>query len=261
MPTPHADIERPYPYLSADGVADRPNLLLDLPIGEPRNLTIGRMGYQGPGVASDVVPATLSRVLVNVNDRVEGENRVVALHGGLVGVAQDSDGALVPVAGWHIAPAQVEIDDVIDRIIRDHETTPPQDARWLYAPADLVAVYRRLGSAALFNGAWRILPVADHGQVRGGYRNGLLLTIIELADGRSIGAAVDLVTETTHWVVYCAEADASGSPAPLGRPQRLIDDPADIKVYGTSLTLLLDAALDSGGDITHLETGRLQQLE
>jgi hypothetical protein len=32
-------------------------------------------------------------------------------------------------------------------------------------------------------------------------------------------------------------------------------------VYGTSLALLLDAALDCGGDIAHLETGRLDQLD
>jgi hypothetical protein len=42
---------------------------------------------------------------------------------------------------------------------------------------------------------------------------------------------------------------------------RLVDDDADIPTYGTSLALLLDAALDSGGDITHLQTGYLHQLE
>jgi hypothetical protein len=41
----------------------------------------------------------------------------------------------------------------------------------------------------------------------------------------------------------------------------LVDEPADVPVYGTSLALLLDAALDSGGDISHLETGRLDQLD
>ncbi|MEU3458265.1 hypothetical protein ABZ671_32505 [Micromonospora sp. NPDC006766] len=42
---------------------------------------------------------------------------------------------------------------------------------------------------------------------------------------------------------------------------RLVDDPADVPVYGTSLAQLLDTALDSDGDITHLETGRLDQLD
>jgi hypothetical protein len=36
---------------------------------------------------------------------------------------------------------------------------------------------------------------------------------------------------------------------------RVVDE--NVPVYGTSLAMLLDAALD-GGDIAHLETGRLQ---
>jgi len=32
-------------------------------------------------------------------------------------------------------------------------------------------------------------------------------------------------------------------------------------LYGTSLALLLDAALDSAGDIAYLEAGRLDQLD
>ncbi len=62
---------RLYPYLLSSGGVDRPNPLLELPIDEPRELTFGRMGYEGPGVRSDAVPATLSRVVVNVNDRIE----------------------------------------------------------------------------------------------------------------------------------------------------------------------------------------------
>jgi hypothetical protein len=42
---------------------------------------------------------------------------------------------------------------------------------------------------------------------------------------------------------------------------RLVGEPADVSVYGTSSAWLLDAALDSGGDIAHLETGRLDQLD
>jgi hypothetical protein len=42
--------------------------------------------------------------------------------------------------------------------------------------------------------------------------------------------------------------------------EALLDEAADVPVLGTSLALLLDAALDSGGDVAHLETGRLDQL-
>jgi len=97
-------IARLYPYLGGDGVFDQPNPLLQLPIDEPRDVTVDGRSYHGVGVGSNQVPALLSRVVVNVNDRVEGDNRVVALHAGLVGVAQDGDGALRPVAGWYLAP-------------------------------------------------------------------------------------------------------------------------------------------------------------
>ncbi|WP_158647097.1 DUF4419 domain-containing protein [Actinoplanes sp. ATCC 53533] len=247
---------RLYPYLKADGVVDRPNPLLDLPIGEPRELASGRLGYSGPGVRSDTVPATLSRVIVNVNDRAEGDNRTVALHAGLVAVAQDRDGALRPVAGWHLTPAQPQIDDAIDRIVRDHHATPPQDDQLLFASADLAALYRSIGSASLFDGAWRIRPVEEHGHVRRGHGRRSIVTVIDLADGRTIGAAIDYTTQSLHWLACHLEQVTNEEPALVLR-----GEPADVPLYGTSLTLLLTAALETGGDISHLETGRLDDLD
>ncbi|MGI8332715.1 DUF4419 domain-containing protein [Actinomadura scrupuli] len=253
---------RLYPYLTGQGEVSRPNPLLDLPIDEPRDVTTDdEMGYRGPGIRSDRVPATLSRVIVNVNDRAGAENRAVALHAGLVGVAQDDDGALRPVAGWYLAPATVEIDDVIDRIVRDHETDPPRPHRLFYASADLAAVYRRVGSATLFDGAWRLRPVADHRRVLRGEGQCQIETVIDLADGRSICAAIEFSAQIFHWVLCRIEKAAPGPPGTPNSRFRLVDEPADVPVYGTSLALLLDAALDSGGDISHLETGRLDQLD
>ena len=241
-----------YPYLESNGTIHRPNPLLDLPIDEPRNLTTDNRGfYKGPGIVSDKVPAALSRVVVTVNDQFVGDNRVVALHGGLVGVAQDGDGALRPVAGWHLTPAAVEIDDVLERIVRDHVTTQPEPAGWRLAPAELVAVYRRIGSARLFGGAWRLLPEKEHRTVWRGAGLATISAVIDLSDGRSIAAATDHWMRA-HWVV-CTVAGSS--------TDRLVEDPDDIPVYGTSLAILLDAALDSGGDIAHLETGRLADLD
>jgi len=80
---------RLYPYLTGDGVLNEPNPLLELPIDEPRDVTADDdMVYRGPGIRSDSVPATLSRVRVNLNDRGRGDNQAVALHAGLVSVAQ-----------------------------------------------------------------------------------------------------------------------------------------------------------------------------
>ncbi|WP_326560012.1 DUF4419 domain-containing protein [Micromonospora sp. NBC_01796] len=253
-------VARLYPYLRRDGGVDRPNPLLDLPIGEPRELTSsGRMGYDGPGVRSDVVPATLSRVIVNINDMVDRDNYTVVLHAGLVAVAQDSDGALRPVAGWHLSPAVPQIDDVIDRIIRDHHATPPGDEHLFFASADLAALYRAIGAASLFDGVWRLRPIAEHGLLFRGPDRWSIITVIDLADGRSIGAAVDHTTQTMHWLT-CRVEEIS-NPGPSGPRLVLRDQPADVPVYGTSFSMLLAAALDTGGDISHLEVDRLDRLD
>jgi hypothetical protein len=253
---------RLYPYLTNNGVTGEPNPLLDLPIDQPRDLTAtGGFGYQGPGIRSDRVPAVLSKVTVNVNDIVGGDNRVVALHAGLVGVTQDDDGALRPVAGWHLAPAAADINEVIDRLIASHQVTPPSPARMWIASAEVTAIYDRIGSATMFGGSWRLVPVAQHRQawVAGSHRS--ILAIIDLPDGRSIAATTGKTGQITHWITCRLTETGTGHPAGL-RPRRahLADDPADVPVYGTSLALLLDAALDSGGDIAHLETTRLGHL-
>lgn len=251
-------IARLYPYESAAGAFDRPNGLLDLPIGEPRDVTTGNRSYSGPGIRSDTVPATLSRLIVNVNDLVAGDNRTVALHAGLVGVAQDDDGALRPVAGWHVSRGTVEIADVIDRVISGHETSAPREPqrRSYEAPAELVAVYRRMSSASLFDGQWRILPVDEHVEVDCGAHGDHITAFIELADGRHIGWISDYRTQTFHLVSCRFERVKTDDPIQPYR-HRLIGEPAGVPVYGTSLALLLNAALDSGGDITPLETTHL----
>jgi hypothetical protein len=154
----------------------------------------------------------------------------------------------------------VEIDDVIDRIVREHEVTPPQTTRLSGGCAELVALDRRIGSVTLFDGAWRLPPFRErrlHWSP-----DWSITTVIELADGRSICAATDVRRQATHWVVCHAEPVTAAGPVLVYPLEfRMLDDPADVLVYGTSLALLLQAALDSGGDITHLETGRLDQLD
>ncbi|MEU8804220.1 DUF4419 domain-containing protein [Spirillospora sp. NPDC048819] len=253
---------RLYPYLIGGGEAAEPNPLLELPIDEPRNAATDPNGfYLGPGIRSDRVPATLSRVRVNVNDRAGRVNRALALHAGLTSVAQDHDGALRPLGGWYLAPATVEIDDVIDRIVRDHAADPPQPHRWHYASAELAAIYRRIGSATMFDGAWRLRPASDHRSILRGADQRLIKTVIDLADGRSISAAIDFDTQSFHWIACRVEQADAEPQGPPNHRFRLVDEPADVPVYGTSLALLLDAALDSGGDISHLEIGRLDQFD
>lgn len=249
-------ITRFYPYLAGTTV-DVPNPMLDLPLGEPSGVTPSPDSfYRGPGIRSTAVPATLSRVIINVNDRGAGDNRVVALEGGLVAVAQDPDGALRPVAGWHVAPAAVQIDDVIDRIVTGHDTTPP-DGLGPEGSADTVALYSRIGSATLFGGRWRLVPHTEHRRFRIGGSH-VASALVELADGRSIASVVDHDTQTEHWLL-CRVAD-DPSPKGFGRLGELAGDPADVPMLGTSLAMLLQSALDADGDIAHLETGRLDRF-
>ncbi|GHJ44032.1 hypothetical protein Cs7R123_13740 [Catellatospora sp. TT07R-123] len=249
-----------YPYLDRLGVLDHPNPLLELPLDEPRDIAADEGRYHGPGVRTSEVPAILSRAVVEVNDRVGGDNRAVALHGGLVGVVQDGDGALRPVAGWHLAPAPVDIDDVLDRIAAEHDIEPLTHD-WYTGTREVVALYRRLGAVSLFGGAWRLVPpellrVIDYGAAD---RYDFLMAVFDLPDGRVLGYLVDGRTETTYWAAVrpVAQQNPDGTPAPL---ERMAEAPAAVPVYGTSLAFLLNAALDSGGDIAHVETERLDAV-
>jgi hypothetical protein len=225
---------RLYPYLKGDAF-DEPNPMLDLPLDQPRDTA------DPPGIPSSSVPAVLSRVTVNL---VGGPLPAVELRGGLVAVAQDEDGALRPVAGWHLARAEVRIDDVIDRMERDHRVTPPESQPVFNASADLAALYRRIGSATLFDGAWRLRRHDEHTTwERAGLREDVL-QVIDLPDGRFVGAVADHETQTTLWLTA-----------------RAGDDPGDVPTYGTSLAALLSAALETGGDLGRLETGRLIDLD
>ncbi|MER7282495.1 DUF4419 domain-containing protein [Dactylosporangium sp. NPDC000244] len=253
-------ITRFYPYLTG-ARTDRPNPMLELPIGEPRDVTPApRAAYEGPGITSKRVPATLSRIIVNVNDQSSGDNYAIALHGGLVGVAQDDDGALRPIAGWYVAEAPFEFDAVFDRLVREHPTTPPaaeSDSGAEFVPAEVLALYGRVGSATLFDGAWRLIPAAARTHIQGLRGVDEMMTLIELPDGRWLASAADIDAQRVHWIV-CRRlhSEQIGAYTAL----YLADDPADVPVLGTSLPMLLDAAMDSGGDIAHLVTGRLADL-
>ncbi|WP_084425320.1 hypothetical protein [Kibdelosporangium aridum] len=85
---------------------DGPNPLLDSPISQPENDSTTEHG-----IRSDNAPATLSKVVIHVQER---DNHAVALHAGPVGVAQDDDFVWRPIVGWHLTRASIEMGDVID---------------------------------------------------------------------------------------------------------------------------------------------------
>lgn len=252
-----------YPYLNYSAALNDPNEMLDLPIDEPKGLTSAdQRWYTGPGLRSSAVPATLSKVAIRVNDQAAGENLTVALHAGLVGVTQDDDGALRPISGWHLMTAEPQIDDIVDRILRDHVATAPEPSRRrpVQGSSETVALFERIGTASLFGGAWRVLPIHEHRTVFRGFDLLSINTVIELADGRTLGEARSRVADETYWVVGRVVPEVLDGPIQLMNGI-LLDNSADVPVYGSSLAMLLDVALETGGDISRLETGRLSQLD
>ena len=246
-----------YPYLKGGAVADEPNPLLELPIGEPRDVAADRRGrVECPSIRSDQVPATLSQAVVRINDRDSGRNWAVALHAGLVGVTQDSDGALRPIAGWHLTEATAQMGPVLDRIVRDHEATPPVEVWHFAASAEVVELYTRIGSASLLGGEARIVSAAERREVFGGMGRRSLQGVVELADGQTIAMATG--PEDFHWVLCRFErGDGEGQWQLVGRR-------AEVPVLGTSLATILDVVLDREdparlalGWLADLESGRL----
>jgi len=238
-------ITRFFPYLKVGGVVGHPNPMLDLPLGEPKNLPPSDGFYSGPGLRSDAVPDTLSQASVHVVDHVAGAQRKVTLHAGVVAVAQDDDGALRPIAGWHLERSTVNIAEVVDRIIAEHATTPAK-GRHFDGPAEMIAIYSRIRSASLFGGVWNLVPPAHYHWFA--VEDFYVQPLFELVDGRSVCCAVNHMRGAVHWIVGRVRAD------------KLVDDPSQVRVLGSSLAAILDGTLDSNGEVDHLEVGRLDAL-
>lgn len=253
-------IARLFPYVVGDGVPGaRPNLLLELPLEEPGDLTDGVRPDRVCGVRPEDVRAMMSRVVVHLEDRSSDVRRAVALHGGLVSVAQDATGALYPVAGWHLTSADAELEDLFDRIEQEHVVTAPG---WVegHGDADVEAMYQRMGSATLFGGGWRL--ERPDGVRRVILDGGFTVTpVFDLPDGRAISWVHRSRDQECHWAVCRLEEVLTDSG--LGfqlRHFEFADDPAEVWLYGTSFAELLKVALDNGGDIDSLRSGRLAEL-
>jgi hypothetical protein len=252
-------ITRLYPYLRGTGRADQPNPMLDLPLGEPSGWTDdNHRGYGGPGICSNDVPDTLSTVGVHVVSEPDRSVGAVALHAGLVAVAQDRDGRLIPTVGWHLTAAAVPpIDDLIDRIIAEHETTPavPPERPSLppYGTAEVIAIRTRIGTASLFGGAWTLQPayrtvperigswpgyVTRENSVSIG--RGQLNLLFDLPDGRVLGR-LHRPWHDERWIV-----------TDLAEPVDLLD-------VGPSLAAFLHGALESDGEWEHMVVGSVDR--
>jgi hypothetical protein len=227
-------ITRLYPYVKGNGAVDVPNPMLALPIDEPRRIKPGKH-YSGPGLRSDSVPSTRSRVRIHL---VNGSSTPgsVALEAGVVAIAQEPDLALRPLIAWRLARGTVEIEEVVDRVLADRRTTVVEARGQRYeleGPAEVIALYRRLEAATLFepSHAWRIRAPWEHHRLEMKGRE-QVCCLIDLPDGRRVGYRSDPRTDLIRWYL-CKPGESKAATIDLG----------------TSLAAILDAALDADGAI------------
>ncbi len=162
-------IGRLYPYLEGEGKLDWPNPLLDLPLVAPQDASAG--------VSIRSFSSVTSSVDLDVVDEA-GARSTILLEAGVLAVAQDADGRLVPTAGWIARPGVPRIDDVVARIEAEADEVEPPDGR-ATGPAELIAIFDRIGGALIHGwrlGSGRHQEFGDH----------WVTPVLRRADGRFI---------------------------------------------------------------------------
>jgi hypothetical protein len=254
-------IARLYPYLEGQGSMSSTNPLLELPIDQPNDGTEDEW-YEGPGVGLRDIRTTWSTALVRVSDEVAGRKYEVQIEAGLLGVAVESDGGLRPFAGWMVRERSTSILDVLERIVREHETTrtklSEREAMIFSGNADVMAMRDHFDGATLFSGpeAWTIRPWRARDRVELRLPNGRTTEVVRLIDlpgDRFIG-----MDDTRRGPVYCL-GDATlvepYDPARTGgielRPRTVCSrEPANaLPVIGKALGDILAYALEHGGAV------------
>jgi hypothetical protein len=263
-------VTRLYPYVEVQGALNHPNPMLELPIDEPKQRTTKtNRAYNGPGLRSASIPATVSRANVRIVDQVEQTHRSIDLIAGVVAVAQDSDGALRPIAGWRVENVTLRIEDVVERIKKDHafEAAGKRDERRpIHGSAEVLAFYSQLERATLFAGdrKWNIRAPRERSFV-GIERAGqyMIECVADLPDDKSLCVASEHRTGKEYWLV-CRIEESKPEPDGIASmwPPRAVamDLPSEIVVLAGSFAAILDAAMDSGGDIASLEVARFDSM-
>ncbi|GLW34387.1 DUF4419 domain-containing protein [Actinoplanes regularis] len=94
----------------------------------------------------------------------------------------------------------------------------------------------------VYDGAWRLRPFDSCYDLGGHW---WIAPVFDLSDGRSLCVVGEFASDRNYWTI-AHWAD-----------RKLVDDPAGLRVFGQSLAELLEVALDTGGDVTHLDSGAL----
>ncbi|HEX4455073.1 MAG TPA: DUF4419 domain-containing protein [Kofleriaceae bacterium] len=246
-------ITRLWPYLQISGTVDRRNHMLELPIDEPKQKTVGvfkkRIVYDGPGVSSDTVPATLSRARLRIVNHATQALGAVELVAGVTAVVQDANGALMPISGWHVEPATQRMADVIERIFaEDHAVRGAHDG--VSGDAEVVELFSSIREATLCSGKWQLAQPVNV-ELEGHYD---VWRIAKLPGDFALCSAHRF--NATRWIV-CRVKDVHIDGA---LPHcRAIDPPDQVHVLAGTLAEILDAALDTDGDLAPMIVGTLAQ--
>ncbi len=254
---------RLFPYLKNAGRYDRVNRLLEYEIGK----VPGEIGKwkESAGIIPGDAPLGTSQVLVSLVDQgAGGGDHDVILEGGLLGVSQDEDGRLEPMAGWLARPASASIAAVLARIEAAHRVEPVRPTlaaggNGLMGPADIVTLFRQVHEAKLFADpvAWHLRAHAEHEQIdvptaRG--RSFDVARVLDLPDDTCVAMA--RVQAGTSWVrlrLADLEPLQPAEPLPAGLTAELVprratrQHAADVPVLVGTLAEILTHALDSDG--------------
>ena len=244
-------ITRLWPYLKINSAVDTRNYMLELPIDEPKQKTVGffkkRTVYDGPGVSSNTVPATLSRATLRIVNQETKTLGAVELVAGVSAVVQDASGGLKPISGWHVEPAKKRMADVIERIFAEHHAVRGAHEH-VSGDADIVELFSTIREATLFAGKWQLAePMMV--QLEGHYE----VWRIAKLQGNFALCATGSFSNVRFIVCRVRE------PAPNTMQCIAIDPPDQVRVLAGSLAEILDAALDTDGDVSPMIVGTLAQ--
>ena len=262
-------IARLFPYLKNAGRYDQVNRLLEYDIGNVPT-KIGKW-EESAGIIAGDAPLGTSQVHVTLVDHgAGGGDRDVILEGGLLGVTQDEDGRLEPVAGWLARPASASIAAVLVRIEASHRVESVRPAilafrDGLIGPADIVTLFRQVHEATLFADpmAWHLRPYAAHEQIKVPTALGQtfdVARVLDLPDGSCVAMARGQAG--TSWVrlrlselepLQPAEPLPEGLPVDLAGTQIQVratrQHAAEVPVLVGTLADILTHALDTGGSL------------
>jgi hypothetical protein len=171
----------------------------------------------------------------------------------------------MPIASWHVEDATLQIADVIAKIVARHPVVRPEpgeDRPRPGGPAEVVELFDQIERATLFAGerAWRFQTAVD------AYfkdQDGIpwsFQRIAFLPGGTSLCGATRWRGERETRYVLCQldERVSLGPDDPVTAV--IVDEPSQMPLLAGSLAQILDAALDTGGDISHLVVGRFADL-